>query len=93
MRFSIYRFNPETGEKPRMQAYELPEDSGAVMLLDALLLLKQQDDSLTFRRSCREGICGSCAMNIDGLNALACTQAIASVDGPVGVRFNTGRPS
>lgn len=55
MRFSIYRFNPETDAKPHVQSYELPDDTGAVMLLDALLLLKQQDDSLGFRRSCREG--------------------------------------
>ena len=70
MRFSIYRFNPETDNKPRMQAYELSDDSGAVMLLDALLLLKQQDDSLGFRRSCREGVCGSDGMNINGLASL-----------------------
>src|SRR4030067_695698 len=66
MRFSIYRFTPETDAKPRRQAYELPDDCGAVMLLDALLLLKQQDDSLSFRRSCREGVCGSAALNING---------------------------
>ena len=58
MKFSIYRFNPESDKRPRMQAYELPDDSSAVMLLDALVLLKQQDDSLGFRRSCREGVCG-----------------------------------
>ena len=72
MKFSIYRYNPETDSKPRMQDYELPDDCGAIMLLDALLLLKQQDDSLSFRRSCREGVCGSDGMNINGRNGLAC---------------------
>ncbi|MBI3571619.1 MAG: succinate dehydrogenase iron-sulfur subunit [Gammaproteobacteria bacterium] len=92
MRFSIYRFNPETGEKPRMQAYELPDDCGAVMLLDALLLLKQQDDSLGFRRSCREGVCGSDGMNINGRNGLACIIPLESLKQPIELRPLPGVP-
>ncbi len=86
MRFSIYRFNPESDSAPRMQAYELPDDSGAVMLLDALLLLKQQDDSLGFRRSCREGVCGSDAMNINGRNGLACVTPLKDLKQPIELR-------
>jgi succinate dehydrogenase / fumarate reductase iron-sulfur subunit len=92
MRFSIYRFNPETGEKPRMQAYELPDDSGAVMLLDALLLLKQQDDSLAFRRSCREGVCGSDGMNINGRNGLACITPLKDLKQPIELKPLPGVP-
>jgi succinate dehydrogenase / fumarate reductase iron-sulfur subunit len=92
MRFSIYRFNPETGQKPRMQVYELPDDSGAVMLLDALLLLKQQDDSLAFRRSCREGVCGSDGMNINGRNGLACITPLKDLKQPIELRPLPGVP-
>ncbi len=92
MRFSIYRFNPETDAKPRMQAYELADDSGAVMLLDALLLLKEQDDTLTFRRSCREGVCGSDGMNVNGRNALACVTPLDSLSQPVEIRPLPGLP-
>ena len=62
MRFSIYRYNPETDAKPHMQDYELDIDAGNMMLLDAILLLKAQDETLSVRRSCREGVCGSDAM-------------------------------
>ncbi len=92
MKFSIYRFNPETDKKPRMQAYELPDDNGAVMLLDALLLLKQQDDSLGFRRSCREGVCGSDGMNINGRNGLACITPLESLKQPIELRPLPGVP-
>ncbi|MCR4347248.1 MAG: succinate dehydrogenase iron-sulfur subunit [Sulfuricaulis sp.] len=92
MRFSIYRFNPETDKKPRMQAYELSDDSGAVMLLDALLLLKQQDDSLGFRRSCREGVCGSDGMNINGRNGLACITPLDSLRQPIELKPLSGVP-
>jgi succinate dehydrogenase / fumarate reductase iron-sulfur subunit len=92
MRFSIYRFNPETGQNPRMQVYELPDDSGAVMLLDALLLLKQQDDSLGFRRSCREGVCGSDGMNINGRNGLACITPLKDLRQPIELRPLPGVP-
>jgi succinate dehydrogenase / fumarate reductase iron-sulfur subunit len=92
MKFFIYRFNPETDAKPRVQAYELPDDCGAVMLLDALLLLKQQDDSLGFRRSCREGVCGSDAMNINGRNGLACVTPLKDLRQPIELRPLPGQP-
>ena len=92
MKFSIYRFNPETDSKPYMQDYELPEDCGAIMLLDALLLLKQQDDSLSFRRSCREGVCGSDGMNINGRNGLACILQLDTLKQPITLRPLPGLP-
>jgi len=72
--FSIYRWDPERpGDKPRMQEYSIDMNSCGPMVLDALIKIKnEQDPTLTFRRSCREGICGSCSMNIDGTNTLAC---------------------
>ena len=92
MRFSIYRYNPETDNKPRMQAYELADDSEAVMLLDALILLKQLDDSLSFRRSCREGVCGSDGMNINGRNGLACITPLHSLREPIELKPLPGVP-
>jgi len=92
MRFSIYRYNPETDNAPSMREYSLPDDHGAVMLLDALLLLKQQDDSLSFRRSCREGVCGSDAMNINGRNGLACIVPLKDLKQPVVLRPLPGLP-
>jgi len=92
MKFSIYRFNPESDKRPRMQAYELPDDSSAVMLLDALVLLKQQDDSLGFRRSCREGVCGSDGMNINGRNGLACITPLKDLKQPIELRPLPGVP-
>ena len=69
--FKIYRFDPESGENPRVDTYEVDMASCGPMVLDALIKIKNEiDPTLTFRRSCREGICGSCAMNIDGLNTL-----------------------
>jgi hypothetical protein len=72
--FHIYRWNPdEPAQKPRMQSYTLDLNKTGPMMLDALIRIKNEvDPTLTFRRSCREGICGSCAMNIDGVNTLAC---------------------
>ena len=72
--FHIYRWNPdEPSSKPRMQSYTLDLNKTGPMMLDALIRIKNEvDPTLTFRRSCREGICGSCAMNIDGVNTLAC---------------------
>jgi succinate dehydrogenase / fumarate reductase iron-sulfur subunit len=92
MKFSIYRYNPETDRKPRMQDYELPDDHGAIMLLDALLLLKQQDDSLSFRRSCREGVCGSDGMSINGRNGLACILQLDTLKQPITLRPLPGLP-
>lgn len=81
MRFSIYRFDPEKDEAPRMQDYEFDlEKSGAVMVLDALKLIKaEQDETISFRRSCGEGVCGSDGMNINGKNGLACITPIRSI--------------
>ncbi|MEY3272133.1 MAG: hypothetical protein RLZZ341_1034, partial [Pseudomonadota bacterium] len=70
--FQIYRFDPDTDAKPRMQTYTVDLDGSERMLLDALMKLKAQDPTLSFRRSCREGVCGSDAMNINGKNGLAC---------------------
>jgi succinate dehydrogenase / fumarate reductase iron-sulfur subunit len=75
--FRIYRFDPTSGENPRIDTFELDMASCGPMVLDALIQIKGSiDSSLTFRRSCREGICGSCAMNIDGMNRLACTTSM-----------------
>jgi len=83
-RFSIYRYDPDSGENPRLDAYEVDRDRCGPMVLDALIKIKNETDpTLTFRRSCREGICGSCAMNIDGTNTLACTKPIDEVKGDV----------
>jgi len=78
--FKIYRFDPDTAEQPRLDSYEIDMDSCGPMVLDALIKIKNEiDPTLSFRRSCREGICGSCAMNIDGKNGLACIRACADV--------------
>ena len=83
-RFKVYRWSPDEGGNPRLDSYDVDMDSCGPMVLDALIKIKNEVDStLTFRRSCREGICGSCAMNIDGTNTLACTQAIADIRGDV----------
>lgn len=77
--FEVYRYNPEDAERanPYVDRFEIDLDKCGPMILDALIKMKsEQDSSLTFRRSCREGICGSCSMNIDGTNTLACTKAI-----------------
>lgn len=93
MRFLIYRYNPENDAEPRMQEYVLDDVSGDMMLLDALLLLKeQQDESLSFRRSCGEGVCGSDAMNINGRNGLACITPLSSLGEKVELRPLPGRP-
>src|SRR5271154_5452594 len=82
--FKIYRWNPEDGKNPRLDRYTLDLDQTAPMVLDALIKIKNEvDSSLTFRRSCREGICGSCAMNIDGTNTLACLKPIEDITGAV----------
>jgi succinate dehydrogenase / fumarate reductase iron-sulfur subunit len=82
--FRIYRWDPDSQAPPRVDTYDIDLDRCGPMVLDALIKIKNEVDStVTFRRSCREGICGSCAMNIDGVNTLACTQAIAAVRGAV----------
>ncbi|KAJ6644887.1 Succinate dehydrogenase iron-sulfur subunit [Pseudolycoriella hygida] len=80
----IYRYNPDSGENPRLDVYELDLQKTGPMVLDALIKIKNEIDStLTFRRSCREGICGSCAMNINGTNTLACIKPIGDIAGEI----------
>jgi succinate dehydrogenase / fumarate reductase iron-sulfur subunit len=82
----VYRWNPDDGENPRLDSYTVDLDDCGPMVLDALIKIKNEiDPTLTFRRSCREGVCGSCAMNIDGSNTLACTKAIDDIKGPIAV--------
>lgn len=84
--FSVYRWNADDGQNPRLDTYRVDLDTCGPMVLDALIKIKNEiDPTLTFRRSCREGICGSCAMNIDGTNTLACTQPITDIKGDVKV--------
>ena len=83
-RFKIYRWDPEGGRNPRYDTFELDLDQTGPMVLDALIKIKNEvDPTLTFRRSCREGICGSCSMNMNGRNGLACTTAIEDLKGEV----------
>lgn len=80
----IYRYDPDSGENPRVDIYEIHQDKCGPMVLDALIKIKNElDSTLTFRRSCREGICGNCAMNIDGTNTLACTKSIDDIVGDI----------
>lgn len=80
----VYRFDPETPDSPRLDRFELDRDAIGPMVLDALLDIKNaRDSTLSFRRSCREGVCGSCAMNINGKNTLACTKHIDEIKGPI----------
>ena len=82
--FKVYRYDPEGGDNPRLDSYAVDLADCGPMVLDALIKIKAEVDSgLTFRRSCREGVCGSCAMNIGGENTLACTKAIEDVEGDV----------
>ena len=82
--FHIYRYNPESEANPSRDTYHVDMDTCGPMVLDALIKIKNEiDPSLTFRRSCREGICGSCAMNIDGINKLACTYGLDEIKGDV----------
>ncbi len=85
-RFKVYRWNPDDGQNPRLDTFEVDLDDCGPMVLDALIKIKDEVDStLTFRRSCREGVCGSCAMNIDGTNTLACTKFLSEVAGDIKV--------
>ena len=82
--FKVYRWNQDSGETPRVDTYEIDLDDCGPMVLDALIKIKNEvDPTLTFRRSCREGVCGSCAMNVDGTNTLACTKFTDEVKGDV----------
>ncbi|MCS3902422.1 succinate dehydrogenase / fumarate reductase iron-sulfur subunit [Methylohalomonas lacus] len=85
-RIRVYRWSPEDDDNPRIDTYEIDLDKCGPMVLDAIIHIKNEIDStLTFRRSCREGICGSCAMNIGGTNTLACTKAIDDYEGDINI--------
>ncbi len=92
MKFSIYRFNPDVDKKPYMQDYDVELDESDHMLLDALLKIKAQDDTLSLRKSCREGVCGSDSMNINGKNGLACITKLSDLSQPVVLRPMPGLP-
>ena len=92
MLFSIYRYDPDVDAAPRMQDYEIGEVRDGMMLLEALMQLKEQDETLAFRRSCGEGVCGSDAMNINGRNGLACVTPLADLGNKVVLRPLPGRP-
>ena len=90
--FEVYRYDPDKDAKPYMQAYELSLDGHERMLLDALVKLKKLDETLTFRRSCREGVCGSDAMNINGKNGLACLTNLNELPQKIVLRPLPGLP-
>ncbi|MBS4099107.1 MAG: succinate dehydrogenase iron-sulfur subunit [Sulfuricella sp.] len=92
MKFSIYRYDPDKDAKPYMQDYDLDIQAGDMMLLDALLLIKAQDETLSLRRSCREGVCGSDGMNINGRNGLACVTPLSDLTAPIVLRPLPGLP-
>src|SRR5579883_828135 len=94
MRFSIYRYNPEKDQKPYMQEYDIDvKKYNCHMVLDALMAIKNfMDETLTFRRSCREGVCGSDGMNMNGKNGLACTTHLSTLKEPIVLRPLPGLP-
>ncbi len=92
MLFKIYRYDPDKDAKPYMKEYEVELGPNDRMLLDALIRIKEMDDSLSLRRSCREGVCGSDAMNINGKNGLACITNLADLKTPVELRPLPGMP-
>jgi succinate dehydrogenase / fumarate reductase iron-sulfur subunit len=92
MRFSIYRYNPDIDDKPYMKDYDVRLEPTDKMLLDALVRIKSIDDTLSLRRSCREGVCGSDAMNINGKNGLACITQLATLKEPIELRPLPGLP-
>ena len=90
--FEIYRYDPDTDAKPYMKTYEVELDGSERMLLDVLMKLKKQDDSISYRRSCREGVCGSDAMNINGKNGLACLTNMLTLPQKITLRPLPGLP-
>ncbi|MSQ69802.1 MAG: succinate dehydrogenase iron-sulfur subunit [Betaproteobacteria bacterium] len=92
MLFKVFRYDPDKDVKPYMQDYDIPLEPTDRMLLDALVRIKEHDDTLSLRRSCREGVCGSDAMNINGRNGLACTTRVADLKEPVELRPLPGLP-
>ncbi|MDH4275601.1 MAG: succinate dehydrogenase iron-sulfur subunit [Gammaproteobacteria bacterium] len=91
MRFNVYRYNPEVDQAPRMQAFDIELTPG-MMVLDALTDIKAQDETLSFRRSCGEGVCGSDGLNINGVNRLACITPVAELKAPIEIRPLPGLP-
>ncbi len=91
MKFSVYRYNPDEDSAPRMQDFEIEVEKG-MMLRDALLEVKRQDESFAFRHSCGEGVCGSDGVNVNGSNKLACITRVADLKAPIVVRPLPGRP-
>jgi succinate dehydrogenase / fumarate reductase iron-sulfur subunit len=82
LNFSVYRYNPDVDNAPRMQDYQLEVEEGQdMMVLDALIALKEKDPTLSFRRSCREGVCGSDGVNMNGKNGLACITPLSALKG------------
>ena len=93
MKFKIYRYNPETDKKPYVQDYQLDNVEPGTMLLAALLRIKDElDQTLSFRRSCGEGVCGSDGMNINGVNGLACVTSLDNIKQPVDIKPLPGLP-
>ena len=92
MLFRVYRYDPDKDAQPRMQEYNVQIEHTDRMLLDALVRIKEMDDSLSLRRSCREGVCGSDAMNINGKNGLACITKLVDLKEPVELRPLPGLP-
>ena len=92
MLFKVYRYDPDRDAHPRMQEYKVQIESTDRMLLDALVRIKEMDDTLSLRRSCREGVCGSDAMNINGKNGLACITKLSELKEPVELRPLPGLP-
>jgi succinate dehydrogenase / fumarate reductase iron-sulfur subunit len=92
MKFRIYRYDPESGNSPAMQEFEIDMQAEGKMLLDALVAIKAQDESLSLRRSCREGVCGSDAVNVNGKNRLACITPLLELREPIEVRPLPGLP-
>ena len=85
-KFNIYRYDPEKNENPKIDTFYVEKNKSIQMVLDALIAIKDDiDASLTFRKSCREGICGSCSMNINGTNTLACTKSLDDISGDVNI--------
>ena len=92
MEVRIYRYNPEVDTEPRMQSYEVDEVAGDTMLLDVLKHIKSEDETLSFRHSCGEGVCGSDALNVNGKNVLSCITAVSDLKQPIEVRPVPGMP-
>jgi succinate dehydrogenase / fumarate reductase iron-sulfur subunit len=92
MKISIYRFNPDKDKKPYNKVYDVKRADSDTMLLDLLIKIKAMDDSLSMRMSCREGVCGSDAMNINGKNGLACVTKIDDLKKPIVIRPIPGLP-